>query len=48
MRAIQNNPQFQGQFAGIALFTDLSQATIQHRKKLLTITKALRNHNITY
>lgn len=48
MRAIRKNPQLTGQFAGIALYTDLSQATIQHRKKLLTITKALRNHNISY
>lgn len=46
MRAVRNNHQMNGQYAG--LFTDLSQATIQHRKKLLTVTKALRNHNITY
>lgn len=37
--------ELSGKFSGIALYTDLSQATIQHRKKLITITKALRNHN---
>lgn len=48
MRAMRKNSHLSGKFAGIALYTDLSKATIQHRKKLLTITKALGNSNITY
>lgn len=35
-------------YAGIQLYSDLSQATILARKNLNPITKILRNHNIVY
>lgn len=35
-------------YSGILLYIDLSQATIQAYKNLLTITKILRNNNILY
>lgn len=35
-------------YAGISLYTDLSQATVAARKNLNTITKILRNNNIKY
>lgn len=35
-------------FSHLQIYADLSQFTLQKRKSLSTITKALRNHNITY
>ena len=35
-------------YANLQFYADLSQFTLQLRKNLNTITKALRNHNIVY
>lgn len=48
MKAMRAAPPLGEQFTGISLYTDLSQATIQNRRNLISITKALRNHNIRY
>lgn len=35
-------------FTTVALYADLSKATMEYRRQLATITKALQNHKITY
>lgn len=44
-RKQENIPQ---QYAAIRVLPDLSRHTLQRRRNLLTITKALRNHNILH
>lgn len=39
---------FPGPYANIEIFVDLSKHTLDQRRQLSTITKALRNHNIPY
>ena len=48
MTSFRKAQQLPEQFAGLQLFTDLSQFTMQKRRSLVTITKALRNHNVPY
>lgn len=36
------------QYALLQLLPDLSKHTLHHRRNLLTITKALRNHNVQH
>lgn len=46
--AFRKNRQPPEKYTSIQLFADLSQFAMQRRKSLLPITKALRNHDITY
>lgn len=48
MIAFRKNKHPPGQYSSIQLFADLSQFTMQRRRSLLPVTKALRNHNIIY
>lgn len=48
MSAFRKNQQPPERFAHLQLFADLSQFTMQKRKALLPVTKALRNHDIPY
>lgn len=44
----RHNTPLPDPYAGIILYSDLSQATIQAHKNLNTITKILRNHKFIY
>lgn len=48
MMAFRKNQQPPEQYSSIQLFADLLQFTMQKGNSLLPITKALRNHDITY
>lgn len=48
MSAFHKHQQSPEKYAHIQIFVDLSQFTMQKRKSLLPVTKALRNHNIPY
>lgn len=48
MLAFRKNAQPPEQYTTIQVFADLSQFTMQKRKSLITVTKALHNHNIVY
>lgn len=48
MRYARQHPALSDPFAGIALYADLSQATLSVRHNLFPITKILRNHKILY
>lgn len=48
MRFARQHPTLPDPFAGIALYADLSQATLMARHNLVPITKILRNHKILY
>lgn len=48
MLAFRKNRQPPEKYSSVQLFPDLSQFTMQRCKSLLSITKALRNHNIAY
>lgn len=45
--ARQNSP-LSNPYSGIAIYADLSQHTMLARKKLVTLTKLLRNNQLTY
>lgn len=46
--AFRKNTQPPDQYSAIQVFVDLSQYTMQKRKALLPVTKALRNHSMVY
>lgn len=48
MRYARQHPALPDPFTGIALYADLSQATLTARHNLVPITKILRDHKILY
>lgn len=48
MRYSRQNAALPDPYAGIAIYADLSQATLAARNNLIPITKILRNHKILY
>lgn len=48
MAASRRKDLFPPQYKDLQFFADLSQFTLQKRRNLNTISKALRNHKITY
>lgn len=48
MTSFRKNNQIPERFSRLQVYADLSQYTLQKRKSLLPITKALRNHEIVY
>lgn len=48
MHAAKRTARLPDPFANIALYADLSKATMENRRQLSTITKALQNHKIPY
>lgn len=48
MFAAKRSPNLPDPFTAIALYTDLSKVTMENRRQLATITKALQNHRIPY
>lgn len=48
MQYARQHPALPDLFAGIALYADLSQATLTARHNLVPITKILHNHKILY
>lgn len=48
MLIMRQKDQIPAQYQHLQFYADLSQYTLQKRKNLNTITKALRNHHITY
>lgn len=48
MRFARQHPSLPDPYAGIALYADLSQATLSARHNLVPITKILRNNKILY
>ena len=48
MQAMRRNEKIPSRFQNLQLYPDLSQHTLQKRRNLGTITKALRNHDISY
>lgn len=48
MLAFRKDPQPPELYPAIQVFTELSQYTMQKHKSLISVTKALQNHNIVY
>lgn len=48
MSCMQKHDQIPSQYQSLQFFTDLLQYTLQKRRNLNTVTKALRNHKIAY
>lgn len=48
MFAAKRSSNLPDPFTAIALYTDLSKATMENSRQLATITKALQNHHIQY
>lgn len=48
MLSMRKKGQIPSQYADLQLYADLSQYTLMKRRNLNTVTKALRNHEISY